>query len=114
MSSPIVGKLFQLKEPIFGATPASLFSGSLSLGSELTFFGAGLTGTGGSLQANPDATIFAGTNTLDRILAMDGPYGPGGLLAFDFDDGSTQRNSLVSSGVGRSAAMFSRGATRRS
>lgn len=65
----------------------------------MTFFGAGLTGTGGSLQANPDATIYACTNSLDRILAMDSPYEAGGLLAFDFDDGTTFHNSLSNGGV---------------
>ena len=91
--------LFQLSEPVVGATPAKLFSGTPTFGSDLTFFGAGLTGTGGALEANPDAILYAGTNTLDRILAMDSPYGSGGLLAFDFDDGTSFHNSLKSAGV---------------
>jgi hypothetical protein len=106
LTSPEVGLtqgwdigLFQLAQPILGATPATLFSGNLQLGSELTFFGAGLIGTGSNLQANPDATIYAGTNTLDRILEINDPYGTTGLLAFDFDDGSNLHNSLGSSGV---------------
>lgn len=91
--------LFRLSEPVMGATPARVFGGSLRVGSELTFFGAGLTGSGGGLTANPGGSIFAGTNRLDRILTMDGAFGPGGLLAFDFDDGSAHRNSLGQPGI---------------
>jgi hypothetical protein len=86
--------LFQLSSSVLGATPASLYTGNRELGAETTFFGAGLTGSGSSgLQSNPDADLFAGNNTIDRVVTTDS----GGLLAFDLDDGTVERNTL---GVG--------------
>lgn len=88
--------LFQLSSAVSGITPASLYTGTQELGSEVTFFGAGLTGSGTSgLQSNSSADLFAGNNTIDRIISPSS----GGLLAFDLDDGTTERNTLGSSGL---------------
>jgi hypothetical protein len=101
LSNPGVGTnqgwdlaLFRLSEPLTGASPASIYGGSVSPGMQITFLGAGLKGIAGSTQSNTAGTLFAGTNTIDRVLLMDGSDGAGGLLAFDFDDGSAFRNSL--------------------
>ncbi|MGC9450035.1 MAG: trypsin-like serine protease [Oceanipulchritudo sp.] len=89
--------LFQLTTAIPGVAPASLYGGSSELGSTVTFLGAGSAGIGSEgPRLNPTPLYYAGTNVIDRVLEFDTG---GGLLAFDFDDGSVQRNSLVGSAV---------------
>jgi hypothetical protein len=44
-------------------------------------------------------TLYAAHNTVDRVVALTGLDGAGGLLLSDFDDGSATRNSLAGSAI---------------
>jgi len=88
--------LVRLVNPVKGFGAAKLYAGSSELGMEVTVLGAGLAGIAGqSLDFNASGEIFAFTNTIDRVISVGGSAGPGGLLAYDFDDGSSTRNSLA-------------------
>lgn len=86
--------LIRLDRPVIGATPVALYSGSNELGVEVTFLGAGLAGSPGTgLDFNALARLYAATNVIDRVIPTTSISGTGGLLAFDFDDGSAGRNN---------------------
>jgi hypothetical protein len=107
MASPEVGlgqgwdlALFKLAVPVAGTPPATLHAGFSELGAMVTFFGAGSAGTGSAgPRLNPAPLFYAGTNIIDRVIGLDGPHGAGGLLAFDFDDGTAARNTLAGGAV---------------
>jgi hypothetical protein len=73
--------LVRLSAPVFGVSPASLYSGSLEMSQTATFVGFGLTGTG-----------LTGWQTLDNQKrgfqnVIDGNFGnPSVLLGSDFDN----------------------------
>jgi hypothetical protein len=93
--------VFRLSSPVGGVNPARIYSGASELGASATFLGAGLAGTAATgPRSNPTPIFYAGTNTIDRVIAWDGAaFGSGGLLAWDFDDGSSLRNTLAGNAV---------------
>ena len=85
--------LFQLELPVLGISSATLYTGSSELGANITLIGAGSAGIGSEgPRLNPTPLFYAGTNVIDRVVELDNG---GGLLAFDFDDGSVNRNTLA-------------------
>lgn len=89
--------LFQLTASIPGVAPAPLYGGSAERGATVTFLGAGSAGTGSEgPRLNTTPLFYAGTNIIDRVLRFDTG---GGLLAFDFDDETLQRNTLTGNSV---------------
>lgn len=91
--------LFHLTQTVPGAAPVTLYTGTNELGALVTVLGSGLAGTAATgPRSNPASTIYAIHNTIDRVITLSG-QSPGGLLAFDFDDGSTTHNSLAGSAV---------------
>ncbi|MBC8011779.1 MAG: trypsin-like serine protease [Burkholderiales bacterium] len=100
--------LFRLASPVVGVVPATLYGGTSELGASVTFLGAGLAGTAATgPRSNSTPNFYAGTNVIDRVLSMDGAAGSGGLLAWDFDDGSTLRNTLTGVAVANETGTFS-------
>lgn len=88
--------LVRLAQPVMGFGTKRLYAGSSELGMSLTVLGTGLAGlAGGSLDSNLNGTVFGFTNTIDRVISLGGPYGSGGLLVYDFDNGLAAKNSLV-------------------
>jgi len=92
--------LFQLSSPVTGVAPASWYTGTNELGSQITLVGSGLAGTGATgPQPNASATLYAANNTIDRVLDTDLGGIASGLLALDFDSGDIARNSLDGTSV---------------
>ena len=88
--------LVRLAQPVAGFGTTKLYAGSSELGMSLTVLGTGLAGlAGGSLDSNLNGTVFGFTNTIDRVISLGGPYGSGGLLIYDFDNGLAAKNSLA-------------------
>ena len=46
-------------------------------------------------QVNSEPSLYAVTNVIDRVVSTTSVAGTGGLLAFDFDNGSEASNSLA-------------------
>jgi hypothetical protein len=101
--------LFRLSTSVSGVTPARVYSGGSELGVGVTFLGAGLAGTAATgPRSNPTPSFYAGTNVIDRVIAWDdGTFGSGGLLAWDFDDGSSRRNTLAGTSIADENGRFS-------
>lgn len=93
--------LFRLSTAVSGVAPARVYAGESELGASVTFLGAGLAGTAATgPRSNRTPLFYAGTNMIDRVIAWgDAAAGTGGMLAWDFDDGSSLRNTLAGSGV---------------
>ena len=90
--------LFHLSTPVAGITPATLYSGTDELGALVTLVGAGSAGTAASgPRSNPTSLLYATTNVIERVIMNSAS--PGGLLAFDFDDGTASRNTLAGSSI---------------
>jgi hypothetical protein len=90
--------LFHLSAPVTGAAPATRYSGAGELGASMVFAGYGLAGTAATgPRPNAVPTLYAVQNTVDRVVAVSGLAGAGGMLLVDFDDGSGTRNSLTGS-----------------
>ncbi len=89
--------LVRLAQPVTGFGSTRLYSGNAEYDLPITILGTGLTGTsGGVSDLNSSTTIFAFTNTIDRVISLNSPHGPGGLLVYDFDNGTPHSNSLAS------------------
>lgn len=90
--------LVRLMNSVAGFGTTKRYAGSSELGMSITVLGAGLSGeAGGGLDANGSGTVFGFTNTIDRVVSLGGPYGSGGLLIYDFDNGLASKNSLAMS-----------------
>lgn len=84
--------LVRLERPVVGFGQTRLYSGTSELGMEVTVLGAGLAGrVGEDLAANDAGTIHAFRNTIDRVISLEA----GGLLLYDFDDGTAGKNTLA-------------------
>lgn len=89
--------LVRLAEPVAGFGSTRLYTGNTEHGLTVTVLGTGLTGTsGGVSDLNSSTTVFAFTNTIDRVISLNSPHGQGGLLVYDFDNGTPHSNSLAS------------------
>lgn len=89
--------LVRLAQPVAGFGSTRLYSGNAEHDLPITILGTGLTGTsGGVSDLNSSTTVFAFTNTIDRVISLNSPLGPGGLLVYDFDNGTPHSNSLAS------------------
>jgi hypothetical protein len=88
--------LVRLAQPVAGFGSTRLYAGNAEYGINVTVLGTGLAGAaGGVSDLNSSATVFGFTNTIDRVISLNGPDGPGGLLVYDFDNGQAARNSLA-------------------
>jgi hypothetical protein len=86
--------LLRLSRPVQGIKPAELFEGTPKLGSKLYLVGYGAYAPGHETNKRnwiEDGKKRGGENILDR----DGHHNTGGLIAFDFDNGQRERNSLM-------------------
>lgn len=91
--------LFRLSRPVTGVSPAALYGGVAELGSLVTLVGAGSAGTlATGPRPNSTPLLYATTNVIDRVISTPG-MSSGGLLGFDFDDGSAMHNSLAGSAI---------------
>ncbi len=87
--------LLKLSRPVRGIQPAELFQGRPKVGCKMFLVGYGAYAPGNEINESQwieDGKKRAGENILDR----DGHHKNGGLIAFDFDNGSRERNSLKS------------------
>ncbi len=92
--------LFHLATPVVGAPSVELYDGNDELGATVLFGGYGLAGTTTTgPRPNPVPTLYAGRNTVDRVVSVSGSGETGGLLLIDFDDGTVGRNSLAGSAI---------------
>lgn len=90
--------LFHLSRPVTGVIPATLYGGVAELGSLVTLVGAGSAGTAATgPRPNPTPVLYATTNVIDRVVTNSGVTG--GLLAFDFDDGTASHNALTGTAI---------------
>lgn len=92
--------LFRLSIPVTQFTPAKLYNGIGELGSAVTVVGTGAAGTAatGPLP-NSGPSLYAATNTVDRVITTSSGSLSGGLLCFDFDNDTQLRNSLSGSAI---------------
>jgi hypothetical protein len=82
-----------------GVSPTALYGGVAELGSLVTLVGAGSAGTlATGPRPNSTPLLYATTNVIDRVISTPG-MSSGGLLGFDFDDGSALHNSLAGSAI---------------
>ncbi len=92
--------LARLDRPVTGIAPATMSPRSPRIGQRLFIAGYGEAAFGGQLDESlwrQPALRRAAENILDRDIALDpftGRRDRGGLLMFDFDNGTAARNSL--------------------
>lgn len=90
--------LFKLTEPLDLNIDVRIYSGFEELGQEVLVMGTGLSGKADGVPQLRNEVLVA-SNTIDRASFQSGESGSGGLLGFDFDDGTLPFNSLAGTGV---------------
>lgn len=86
--------LLKLAKPVLDVRPAELFRGKPKIGTQLFLCGYGAYAPGTEADQNKwnrNGTKRAAENILDR----DGAHPDGGLIAYDFDAGNDERNTLA-------------------